>query len=98
MHKILSVKSPLNNVKLTITQPMLSPTNLKATLELSEVDFAWTLSEGAILYNIKRATSNSGPYVTISTSIGTVFTDTNVTAGTTYYYVVSAVNGNEETV
>ncbi|MHA2856974.1 hypothetical protein ACXZ7E_23435 [Paenibacillus lautus] len=51
----------------------------------------WT-ANGAESYNVKRATSPGGPYVTIVNVKGTSYSDNAVTNGTTYYYVVSAVN------
>jgi hypothetical protein len=47
----------------------------------------------ATSYNVKRATSEGGTYTTIGSPAGTSFNDTGLTNGTTYYYVVSAVNG-----
>ncbi|WP_435922706.1 hypothetical protein [Paenibacillus sp. DYY-L-2] len=55
------------------------------------VTFDWNHS-GAASYNVKRSTSSLGPYVTIANVKGTSYIDTAVTNGTTYYYVVSAVN------
>ncbi|WHX51008.1 hypothetical protein QNH46_10375 [Paenibacillus woosongensis] len=48
---------------------------------------------GASSYNIKRATSTGGPYALIASNVkGNSYIDRTVNNGTTYYYVVSAVN------
>ncbi len=45
-------------------------------------------------YEIKRSTTNGGPYATqLAGIVGTNFTDPTVVMGTTYYYVVNAVSG-----
>jgi hypothetical protein len=50
-------------------------------------------------YNLYRATQSGGPYTKINTSLITTntYTDTDTVDGTTYYYVVTAVDhvGNE---
>ncbi|WP_254659708.1 hypothetical protein [Paenibacillus sp. KS1] len=52
----------------------------------------WVQS-GAKSYNVKRSNSSGGKYFTIASGVsGTSFTDRTVDNGTTYYYVVSAVN------
>jgi fibronectin type 3 domain-containing protein len=48
-------------------------------------------------YNVYRGTTSNGPYSTqlnssLVTAVG--FTDSTVAAGTTYYYVVTAVNSS----
>ena len=47
----------------------------------------------ATSYNVKRSTTDGGPYTTIASGVTTTsYTNTGLTNGTTYYYVVSAVN------
>ncbi|TAK98315.1 MAG: hypothetical protein EPO07_12190 [Verrucomicrobia bacterium] len=50
-------------------------------------------SSGATSYNVKRSTTNGGPYLPLVSSVpSNTYTDTNLLNGMTYYYVVSAVN------
>ncbi len=73
------------------------PTGLSATAGNAQVALSWTVSTGATSYNIKRATVSGGPYTTIATGVSaTSYTDTTAANGTTYYYVVSAVNTSGE--
>jgi fibronectin type 3 domain-containing protein len=62
------------------------------------VALAWTASTSAVSgYNVYRGTTPSGPYATKlnSSLVGSIqFTDSTVTAGQTYYYVVTAVDSN----
>ena len=67
-----------------------TPAGLGATAGAGKVTLAWSASTGATSYNVSRATNSSGTYATIGTSTSTSYVDANVTAGTTYYYVVSA--------
>ncbi|MCE9608610.1 MAG: DUF2341 domain-containing protein [Chthoniobacter sp.] len=73
-----------------------APTALSATAGGNQVVLSWTASAGATGYNVKRATTNGGPYMTVGTAGGTSYTDTVVTSGTTYYYVVSATVSSGE--
>jgi hypothetical protein len=65
---------------------------LSAAAGDTQVSLTWTASSGASSYNIKRSTSNGGPYTQLATATTTSYTNTALTNGTTYYYVVSAVN------
>jgi len=51
---------------------------------------------GAGSYRVKRATTSGGPYTTIASPFTTSYTDSGLTNGTTYYYVISAVNSAGE--
>jgi fibronectin type 3 domain-containing protein len=78
--------------------PPAAPTGLTATAGNAQVSLTWTASAGATSYNVKRGTTAGGPYTTpVASGITTTsYTDTGLTNGTTYYYVVSAVNTNGE--
>jgi fibronectin type 3 domain-containing protein len=70
-----------------------TPTGLHATGGNAQVSLSWNASTSAASYNVKRSTTNGGPYNTaVASPTVTNYTDTTVTYGTTYYYVVSAVN------
>ena len=69
-----------------------APTGLTATAGNAKVTLNWNASASATSYNIKRSTtSGSESNLWSSASIG--YTDSNVTNGVTYYYVVTAVTG-----
>lgn len=70
--------------------PPAAPLGLVAAPSPALIGLSWDPSVGATTYNVKRSTTNGGPYTTISSTAGTNYTDTGVASGTTYYYVVSA--------
>ncbi|HYU32995.1 MAG TPA: M14 family zinc carboxypeptidase [Thermoanaerobaculia bacterium] len=71
-----------------------APGALSATPGSGQISLAWTAASGATGYSVHRATVSGGPYTTIQSNwTGTSFTDTGLTNGTTYYYVVTATNG-----
>jgi hypothetical protein len=72
--------------------PPPTPVGLTATPGNGLVTLSWSASAGAVSYNVGRATTSGGPYKTVGTPTGASFTDTSVTNGTTYFYVVSAAN------
>ena len=72
------------------------PTGLTATAGNAQIILAWTASTGAASYRVKRATTSGGPYTQIANPTATTYTDTGLTNGTPYYYVVSAVNSAGE--
>jgi fibronectin type 3 domain-containing protein len=72
------------------------PTGLNATPGSGQAALSWTASSGATSYRVKRASVSGGPYTTIASPTSTSYTDSGLTNGTTYYYVVSAVNSGGE--
>lgn len=76
--------------------PPAVPTGLAATAGNAQVALTWNASSGATSYNVKRSTTTGGPYTKISSPTVTNFTDTGLTNGTKYFYVVSAVNSSGE--
>jgi fibronectin type 3 domain-containing protein len=76
--------------------PPPAPTGLTATAADAVVALSWTASVNAANYNLKRAVTSGGPYTTITNVTTTSFIDTGLANGTTYYYVVSALNPSGE--
>jgi hypothetical protein len=78
--------------------PPAVPTGLTAVAVSSiQINSQWNASSNAASYNIKRSIANGGPYTTIATGVATTnYSDSALSAGITYYYVVSAVNGGGE--
>ena len=72
-----------------------APTGLKALAGSAQVSLTWNASAGAATYDVYRGTTTGGESPTpIATGVvGTTFTNTGLTVGTTYFYVVTAVKG-----
>jgi hypothetical protein len=80
-----------------------APTGVSITQGGREASLSWNTVPGAISYNVKCSTSSDG-----ETTIGTIstvnnnwpesnhYTDLGLSSGTNYYYEVSAVNTNGE--
>ncbi len=73
-----------------------APTNVRAQAGDRRVTLTWTGTAGATSYNVYRSTTPGGATagtVPLATGIqGTVYTDTGLINGVTYYYVVRGVN------
>jgi autotransporter-associated beta strand protein len=72
-----------------------TPVGLVAIPGNGKINLSWLTSAGAGSYNLKRSTI-SGTETNLLNTAGTAYTDTGVVNGTTYYYVVSAVNAGGE--
>jgi hypothetical protein len=69
-----------------------APAGPAATGGNGQAALSWQAVTNAASYNVKRAATAGGPYTNIANVTTTNFTDSGLTGGTTYYYVVSALN------
>ena len=70
-----------------------TPINLITIAGDNVVDLSWNLASNAGRYEVKKAITAGGPYTTIATtSTSDDYSDTNVINGTTYYYIITALN------
>jgi polygalacturonase len=83
-------------VKLIIAAPPGIPTNLTALGTNLLINLNWFAASNATSYNLKRSTTNGGPYSIIANPASTNCSDAAVIPGTTYFYVVTATNSAGE--
>jgi glucuronoarabinoxylan endo-1,4-beta-xylanase len=69
-----------------------APGGLTASAGDAQVALSWPAVSGASSYNVKSATTNDGSYAVFTNVAATVCTNTGLLNGTTYFYVVSALN------
>ncbi|HZS55986.1 MAG TPA: polysaccharide lyase family protein, partial [Bryobacteraceae bacterium] len=70
-----------------------SPATLTAKAGNQKVSLNWAASSGAVSYSALRSTAAGGPYSAVATGVTTTSaTNTGLTNGTAYYYVVAAAN------
>jgi hypothetical protein len=74
-----------------------APTGLKASASVSQVALKWEPSSMNVAqgYSVLRSTTSTGPYTNIHSTTDSTYpqyVDTTVANGTTYFYVVAAVN------
>ena len=89
----------------SVTTPIDTPAGLQVAAGSGAGNFLnWMSANGASYYNVKRSTVSGGPYTTLtgvanttnltSTNFEQTYEDASAAVGTTYYYVVSAVDAN----
>jgi len=76
--------------------PPAVPTSLQAVPASREVALTWNAVYGATQYKVKRGPSTEGPFVPIAQPGEPAYSDTGLVNGTTYHYVVAAVNVHGE--
>jgi len=83
----------------TVTLVLTIQSNIVSGLLVAAGDAKNIIEWGPIsnfTYNVKRSTTSGGPYTTIGNVTASQYTDVNVTNGTTYFYVVTSVDGTVE--
>jgi fibronectin type 3 domain-containing protein len=73
-----------------------TPTGLAATAGNAQISLVWNTSAGATGYHVKRSTTSGSGYTQIGASSTANFSDTGLANGTTYFYVVSALDSAGE--
>ncbi|HKW29789.1 MAG TPA: hypothetical protein VJT54_10665, partial [Verrucomicrobiae bacterium] len=73
-----------------------APAGLTATAGDGSVALNWSASATATNYFVKRSTTSGSGYTVVATNASLALTDTGLSNGTLYYYVVSAVNAGGE--
>jgi hypothetical protein len=78
------------------SQPPSTPSGLVATPGNGQVALAWNANtdSGLAGYDVYRSSTSGGPYTNLTSTPVTTpsYNDTGVVNGTTYYYVVKAIN------
>jgi fibronectin type 3 domain-containing protein len=86
----------------TVLQPPPAPTGATANaVGATQITVTWSLSTGATGYNVYRSTTpgvsvSPASKITGSPVTAPPYADSGLTAGSTYYYKVTAVNANGE--
>ena len=84
----------VNLINNTPGGPPSAPTGVNAAAGDAQVTVTWNTTPGASNYDVKRSLTSGGPYTVVANDITpTSFVNTGLTNGVTYYYVVSAANG-----
>jgi|GEM_PF-305325 len=81
-----------NEASATPVAPPLVATNLVAVPGDGQIVLTWTTGTGATSFQVARSLVSGGPYTTVGTPTAATYTDTGLTDGTAYYYVVYSVN------
>lgn len=84
-----------NEISALVTPPA-APLNLVAMSGDASVALNWSVSSNATSYYVKRSLTSGSGYTAIATNTSVVFTNSGLSNGTLYYFVVSGVNAAGE--
>lgn len=90
----VSTASPTVNATTlqTITAPV-APASLTASgTDYNSSDLTWAAVTNATSYRLQRAPATTGPWTTLYNGTALIYSDTTLTASTTYYYRAAALN------
>jgi regulation of enolase protein 1 (concanavalin A-like superfamily) len=86
-------QSLFDNVSIGVPQFPGASANLNAVGGNAVVGLVWSVGTNVSTSNLKRSTTSGGSYTTVAQNLtATTYFDTGLANGTTYYYVVSALN------
>ncbi len=71
---------------------LVPPASLEASASNGEVSLIWAAVPNAAVYAVKRGISKGGPYTTIARPSQDCYADLSLQNGTSYFYVVAAVD------
>ena len=86
---------------LEVVTSCLPPANLTVNTgspATTSLNITWNASVGADGYKLYRSSSLAGPFTLIHTTTAYAYTDTNLTSNTDYYYKVTAMLGEQESI
>lgn len=89
-----SADSALSEIK-TLTCDLPCPVVAAELDDTGRPSLSWEAVEGAVAYNVYRATSAGGSYTLMKTTANLTYKNTNFSPGTTYYYKVMALAERE---
>ncbi len=88
--------SSVQTSEVTQKTATVAPSALAASATPGSVSLTWSAAAGATSYNLYRSTTSGSYGAALATGVGlTSYTDSTVSDGTTYFYVVRASNGSE---
>lgn len=88
-----SLGTPLFNLNwISLILPPVPDALTSGPASSTQINLTWTAAAGATGYKIQRSTTPGGPYTEIGGTLTTTsYSDTGLSAGTRYYYVIRAL-------